>query len=1413
MKPLLHNWILPSQTGFVPNRCILDNVFLAFEAIEWALESKQDTIMLLLDFEKAYDRVSWTFLEQTMNKMGFDSTWTTKVMSLNRNSSAKIIVNGEPSQAFQLQRSVRQGCPLAPYLFLLTVDVLGQMLQHPACQVKGLRLPDNTHITNQMFADDTLLLLEGNPANLDQAITVINKFGEASGAKLNLHKSVGVWISHTDRAWAWGEEAGLKWLQKGEVTRYLGYPFGLQIAQQEKDNKMLGQIRKHLHRWAGNKLSLAGRIMIANQVILSSIWYIASCMDFSNTAITRATVRNYMWSGKGKSTTRARVKWATAVLPIVRGGVKIIDPQWQASALLVKLLIRGLSVGYEPWKVLVRYRVSQTRQSRRGKWPTHANWTMNNHHLLKQGSSLWQGVMRAWNTMQSGLEQQDPHTWAEIMRQPLYGNRMLTNELGVQWGTEPISHMRWWAEKGFLTLKNIARNVGHGWRTYQELITLRRAKIAPALYARLVLSIPWDAYPRPTPSPGQWLAAKVDNNIQQVYHLHTLDPHVATLYRKDLTEQLALVETQQRVPIEAREVRVVRTLGPRNTILDFNPTEETPDEQKLWLWGNAWLEDLEWDPKDWNWRRLGILPETSVLNYSTKRGYRVAMRQDNQQAPLDAELEAIGFDSKSRAKFWNRIWHPYLPRKISAMQWLILTDGLPVGEWREKLGMDGACQLCIRHAQETLPHAFLNCEEVAQAWDLFRKTRARSGLHPAYLNWIEVSRGLMTPPEGPSIDSELRWDTAAAFTINMETPWDLLRAQLLWAIWCQRLAHAFNDERFHLGLVLWYAWRNTVYAAMEAYKELHRHKRNEEKRQQQIDCFQKVWTQGNIFGRMSVSGLKWHLTPSQDFLPQELGAWTIPPIRIHRASPSPDFEAEFVAQPDFDVQIQNFLSDIGNNYPLPTQTETKTRADSQGHRNQASQDPQLQERISPAHPCSRNQEEEESDTNDQRAVGLPPNGQIQVTGAGPEPPAPHTAGNQAHSRTTADHILNEEPPGRTRTRPTIPKRRIKLKCKFGPRSSTKGDTANGDQWQPITEQNSPSNTAGPSSEGWLGGATGSQENVRTPLAPLNPNAHQQDIHRSGRQRPEFDSPNQQRGSTGPCDEGGEAEIDALLREIDTVRTQDQGTPAGLTLEPEAAQTGIDTNDSLNIRGGQVRYVPRITSRRKAKCHFGPHQRGVGIGRPGSLNQEGSTSFAQELPSIVSPQRPQEEPPRPSPDENDPGLLCPPACRVTFTHPGFRHRPPITRYYPWAEEAPRLNPNRFAYARMGLTAEMLDARVTAEVNELLDEMMREKRLAEIMPGPTPDIPRVLSKEDCLTLFRATGIPRPGSGALYGVYRWAANLDEARYNYEDDGGDLSFLDDWILQYPDVNASTSTQAPPAEAQASSSNLAHANSPDQER
>ena len=259
-----------------------------------------------------------------------------------------------------------------------------------------------------------------------------------------------------------------------------------------------------------------------------------------------------------------------------------------------------------------------------------------------------------------------------------------------------------------------------------------------------------------------------------ITHTNTLQ---ATLYRKDVSEQLYDVE-QLHHPLDEplQEVRVIQCGGPRRTVFDINPKGALNPELSLWLWGNMWIRDLEWDPKDWQWRRIGVLADTSVLNYMTKRGYRVALRQNNHAMKVDAELEAAGYNSKARAKFFNRIWHPHLPRKVSAMQWLILTEGLPVGVWREKLGLPSECQLCISHAKETLQHAFHDCPEISNVWNMFRNTRHSAGLPAAYNTWTEISRGLMSETPGPSIEEDLRWDTAAAYRITMETPRDILRA-------------------------------------------------------------------------------------------------------------------------------------------------------------------------------------------------------------------------------------------------------------------------------------------------------------------------------------------------------------------------------------------------------------------------------------------------------------------------------------------------------------------------------------------------------------------------------------------------------------------------------------------------------------
>lgn len=86
---------------------------------------------------------------------------------------------------------------------------------------------------------------------------------------------------------------------------------------------------------------------------------------------------------------------------------------------------------------------------------------------------------------------------------------------------------------------------------------------------------------------------------------------------------------------------------------------------------------------------------------------------------------------------------------------------------------------------------------------------------------------------------------------------------------------------------------------------------------------------------------------------------------------------------------------------------------------------------------------------------------------------------------------------------------------------------------------------------------------------------------------------------------------------------------------------------------------------------------------------------------------------------------------------------------------------------------MDARVSAEVDELLCSMKAERQLERITTRSSADVPHIMTKEDCMTLFRATGVPP--SGPLWGVYRWAADLDKAKYNFEDEveGDDYSFM----------------------------------------
>lgn len=99
---MLPDIISPWQTGFVPGRGITENILMAQEWVgELDKKLTNPNLILKLDMEKAYDRVSWSFLMATMRRFGFTEWVTDLVYRVVSNNWFSVMINGESSAFFK----------------------------------------------------------------------------------------------------------------------------------------------------------------------------------------------------------------------------------------------------------------------------------------------------------------------------------------------------------------------------------------------------------------------------------------------------------------------------------------------------------------------------------------------------------------------------------------------------------------------------------------------------------------------------------------------------------------------------------------------------------------------------------------------------------------------------------------------------------------------------------------------------------------------------------------------------------------------------------------------------------------------------------------------------------------------------------------------------------------------------------------------------------------------------------------------------------------------------------------------------------------------------------------------------------------------------------------------------------------
>ncbi|KAF3792458.1 LINE-1 retrotransposable element ORF2 protein [Nymphaea thermarum] len=163
MRPILSRILDQNQSTFLLGRSIQDSFLFSQEVVHSLARSKTKAACIKIDLSKAYDRVNWKFLENGLKLLGFCSIWIRRIMTVVSSVSSALLINGKEGSWFYTRRGLRQGDPLSPYLFIVTMEVLSH---------------------------DVLLFIEGKYKCFQGLSECLAEFEATSGQNINPNKTV-----------------------------------------------------------------------------------------------------------------------------------------------------------------------------------------------------------------------------------------------------------------------------------------------------------------------------------------------------------------------------------------------------------------------------------------------------------------------------------------------------------------------------------------------------------------------------------------------------------------------------------------------------------------------------------------------------------------------------------------------------------------------------------------------------------------------------------------------------------------------------------------------------------------------------------------------------------------------------------------------------------------------------------------------------------------------------------------------------------------------------------------------------------------------------------------------------------------------------------------------------------------------
>ena len=426
LKKVVSSLVHTDQTGFLKGRYIGENIRLIMDIMEHTKRNHIKGMLMQCDFQKAYDSINWEYLNEVIKAYGFGDKfrrWMSVFYPAGSHSS-RANVNNFLSPRFQIERGIRQGCPLSCSIWLLCMEPLLRRIRAYDA-IRGIKISE-TEIKLSAYADDLTVILDGSEQSLRNVVTLFNEFSAVTGLHLNVDKTTCAWIGSVwNKAAPICQELNLQWLKEGEALELLGIKV-FADPQQTRDvnyDGRLCEIENSMTPWLQRSLTPLGRVILVKSLFLAKFVHLFAVLENPEKRYIsklESILFRFIWGKKDK------IKRDIAKRQFLEGGIGAPDVESFAKALKVSWIRRWLDPRQSSWKAILneKFHVSDRLNI------LHCaigDLQIRSRHLPK----FWDQALAAWvQILRENCDQDD------FLTQPLYLNRNLDIESSL-----PVSQL------------------------------------------------------------------------------------------------------------------------------------------------------------------------------------------------------------------------------------------------------------------------------------------------------------------------------------------------------------------------------------------------------------------------------------------------------------------------------------------------------------------------------------------------------------------------------------------------------------------------------------------------------------------------------------------------------------------------------------------------------------------------------------------------------------------------------------------------------------------------------------------------------------------------------------------------------------------------------------------------------------